>query len=299
MALNSSLWIPIQDYIDTQKNKIPVETCYLYQSGYLGSPLNQCLRHGLLTTTLHRMYLDMSSCFKQLPCLNTEIVVYRCIPKQDIPKLHSGDIFSDKAFNSVSLKQDFCTYFGDVIFRIHLGHDDKLIALTGHQWFLEDAYECILPSGMQYKVISIEHVVIQDHTYIMYDVTSLGYRESRFTIDFLFDITFEQLGNNILNHISGNVGKSRLDYNAIFMMTRSQHTWLSSEYELYSFLNIDHLSEKKKMSSIFRLVCLYIDLLNDDVISIHKMTWLEARDRDIKRNLEDLPKPLDLPHLKY
>lgn len=307
MALNPSSWVPIQDYINAQKNIIPVETCYLYQSGYLGSPLNQGLRKGVLTKTLERMYLDMMQCFDQLPCLDKEIVVYRCIPSGDIPQLHVGDILTDKAFNSVSLKPK--TYFGDVILRIQLGCQDedqrfpvifrkpKLIALTQHPFFIEDVYECILPCGMQYKVTSIENVVIDGKTYMMYNVTCIGYCESGYRLDNLFDVAFEELGNNILAHISGNTGKSRLSHNAVFMTKRLQHTFFSEEYELASFANINNLCEEKRKSPIFRLIYLYIDLLDNEIISLHKMTWVEARDRDLKKENSNLLNPLLLPQL--
>lgn len=290
-----SLWAPIQSYVDHQKNLIPMETCYLYQSGYLGSPLNQCLRRGVLTSTLHNMYLDMMQCFNVLPPLGRQLTLFRCIPQKDIPRYQVGDVVVDPAFNSASLKRNVCTYFGDVIFKIQLGHDDKLIALTGHQWFLEDVYECILPCGMQYKVTSIEHVDINGQTLVMYNVTSVGFRESSFKIDFLFDVMAEQLSQDILTWIGHNTGQSRLDHKAIFMITSSQHSFFSSEFELTSFLNIDNLSEEKRRSPIFRLICLYIDLLDNDIISLHKMTWLEARDRDTTINL---PESLYLPQLK-
>lgn len=79
------------------------------------------------------------------------------------------------------------------------------------------------------------------------------------------------------------------------MTTSSQHTFFSTEYELASFLNIENLSEEKRRSPIFRLICLYIDLLDNNIKSLHKMTWVEARDRDIG----SLPQTMYLPQLKH
>ena len=299
----TSLWAPIQNYINHQKNLIPLETAYLYQSGYLGSPLNQSLRNGVLTSTLHNMYLDLISCFNRLPSLETEVVVFRCIPMKDIPNYEIGDVISDPAFDSVSLKRDACTYFGDVLFTIHLGRNDKLIALTQHQWFLEDIYECILPPGMQYKVTSKENVMIKGNSIPMYTVVSIGHKEPIFEIDMDFDDTFHQLGKSILDDIDGNIGKSRLNHKAILVVVKQEdasilYYYFTNEYELTSHVNLDNLCEEKKNSPIFRLIYLYTDLLDGKVISLHPTSWFEAKERSLNQNLEGISTSFRIPHLR-
>lgn len=279
-----NLW-SLVEHIDFPINSLPtIDACVLYQIGDLGSPLNDALRQGKLTQTLDDMYQDFMSAFSLMQPLGKELIVFRGIPKEDIPKINVGDIISDPAFNSVTLHPPTARYFGDVIFIMSLRSEDKLIPLQDKKYFFPDVYECILPPHMQYLVVASDEINYGDELLQVYILQSEGWQPKLYSIDLGFDVIYHKISSLICHELQKNEGKqSNLEREAVLIMykdkiTYDYYTLLES---LHPSLNLSLFSLEKAKSPIFQTLDLYILMVKAKVDAIYLLPWIEAKDGNI------------------
>jgi hypothetical protein len=245
--------IYLQAYNDLNKQHFPTDALYLYQVGFLGSPINQCLRKGIITQTLYDIYIQLMNAFENITTLKRTITVYRGIPSNDVPVLNVGDIFTDAAFTSVTLTPDITTSFGDILFILLLRKEDKLVYLSGDR-FYSDVFECVLPAGMRYKIIDIKN-----STYI---VESIGPRSVTFPmIDYLFDTSFLNIIVPINLILKENKFKPKTDHIALIFLCDSIEVFMTDIEEYGNKINMKYVPK----NLIYEWAPFYADFLDNKI----------------------------------
>lgn len=189
---------------------------YLYQVADLGTPLNRGLRKGRTTGALHLIYEEITRALDSSPPLEKEVTVYRGIPKEDIPALKEGDVFSDRALNSVSFSPKVARSFGSSLFAIRMKRGDRLVYLDHPEVkFYEDTCEAILPAGMKYKVERVDGDV--------YEVTTQGRQEeNEIYVDHAFDVEFLRAVDRIKAILGGNAERGFTEQRAVYFHYRNR-----------------------------------------------------------------------------
>lgn len=268
---------------------------YLYQVGYLGSPINRGLRQGSLPEFLYKIYEELNNLLdKQLPINDENIVVFRGIPRENIGNPRVGDIVYDPAFNSVSLKPKKALYFGNVLLMIKLNRTDKLLYLAGDKYY-NDVHECILSPGMNYIVTDHQEIKIGQQDITLVSVDSLGCRARKVSIS-RFDDDYYHITSPILNILEENQYKLRSERQAIVYYKKGKEgdKYVMGYATTFDDLQIPTISVQQELDDpILKLGYLYIDMFDNEIIAIFITTFQQLHNLNVE--VDQLPSCLGCP----
>lgn len=274
--LNSNLdvFAPI---ISKNKAFISLSATYLYQVGFLGSPINQGLRKELLPQLLYQICNDLIISFNKHIPVDKDCIVYRGLPLKCVKCDKIGDIINDKAFNSVTISKKTASMFGDCILIIKLKSGDKMMYID----FYNDIHEFILYPGMRYLVTGLSKCNNTNITFI--NVESLGvekYLDSPLAqINFDFDRNFMDLMAPVKEIFLSNGNKQKCDQTALLIYNRNSNGFITGFATSFRDYNqqIDHRYINEDYNqSIIESVNMYVDIFDKDIIAMYLIPFVDV-----------------------
>lgn len=264
-----------EDYIKINKRVLPDISPILYQKYDAAHIINNGLRNNIISPFVFKIITELDAAIESHKQLDVNIDVFRSIPKHVFESAKNSGILHDNAFNSVSLDPNVSLFFGDCLLLIHLNPSDKMLYLGGKNYF-HDIFECILPRGMEYLILSEKEISMGEKNIKLIEVQSKGVSQKKLKklhptdVMINFDNQFIEIFTFINNFLSSNKSSPiRTCAALIYKKEKGKHvkSWFHS---LVPNTSILHSTNK-----IIHWFEYYVDMF-DKIISICLVSHNEA-----------------------